>query len=543
MTSIAALLAARSTDQNVGLRFGDESWTWAEVVRECAARGALLESLHRDGPFHVGVLLDNVPEYVFLLGGAALVGATIVGINPTRRGAELAADVRHTDCAVIVTEESNAPVLDGLDLGVPPDGVLVIETAAYRALVERYRDATLPAVLPGPDALWVLIFTSGSTGAPKAVRATQGRMAANGAMGFSSVDVLYCSMPLFHGNALIANLVPGVASGATIVLRRKFSASGFLPDLRRYGVTYFNTVGRALCYVLNTPPTEHDRDHRVKFALGPESAAPDITAFQQRFGVPVIEGYGSSEGAIRMTPVRSARSGALGVPDADADVVVIDAATLQECPRACFDDRGHLRNSHEAIGEIVRRDGVPRFEGYYNNDAANAERTRKGWFWSGDLAYRDDDGVFYFAGRNADWIRVDGENFAAAPIERVIARYPDVAGVTVYGVPDPITGDQVMAAIELHSEATFDAAAFTMFLEDQADLGTKWFPRFVRIVDDLPVTATDKVNKQPLRTAAWRTRDVVWWRRPRTLAYERLTDADVAELDRELDRNGRAALL
>lgn len=544
MTSIAEMLAARASDEHLGLVFEDEAWTWAEVVQECAVRAALLESLRLHGrPFHAGVLLDNVPEYLFLLGGAALVGATVVGINPTRRGDELAGDIRHTDCGLVVTADSYAPLLDGLDVGLPTERVMTVESAAYRDLLERHRrGAAVADALPGADALWVLIFTSGSTGAPKAVRATQGRMAANRGMGFSHDDVLYCAMPLFHGNALSANVVPAFASGATIALRRKFSASGFLPDVRRYGVTYFNTVGRALSYILKTPPTEHDRDHKVKFALGPESSAPDMKAFRKRFGIPVVEGYGSSEGAIRMMPVQAERPGALGVPEANADVVVVNPDTFDECPRARFDEDGRLCNAYEAIGEIVRRDGVSLFEGYYNNDAANAERTRHGWFWSGDLAYRADDGVFYFAGRNADWLRVDGENFAAAPVERIIGRHPGVAGVAVYGVPDPVTGDQVMAALELRDGAGFDPSEFDAFLRAQPDLGTKWSPRFVRVVDSLPVTTTEKLDKQPLRWAAWQAPEV-WWRPERDAPYERLDDGAAAALAEELEHNGRGALL
>jgi fatty-acyl-CoA synthase len=543
VTTIAGLLAARAGDASAGLRFEDATWSWAEVVAECAARAALLDDLLDDSqPPHVGVLLENVPEYVFLLGAAALSGATIVGINPTRRGEELAADVRHTDCQYVVTDREHVALLDGLDLGVPGDCVLLVDAPEWAALVDAHRGAPVPSPLPGEDTQWVLIFTSGSTGAPKAVRASQGRLAAYGGMGFTADDVLYCAMPLFHGNALSANLVPAIGAGATIVLRRKFSASGFLPDVRAYGVTYFNTVGRALSYILAAPPTAHDRDHRVKFALGPESSAPDIAAFKERFGITVIEGYGQSEGALRMTPVRSRRTGTLGRPDPDADVVVMNPGTLVECPRAQFDADDRLVNAGEAIGEIVRRDGVARFEGYYKNDAANAERTRNGWYWTGDLAYRDDDGVFYFAGRTADWVRVDGENFAAAPVERIIARHPAVAGVAVYGVPDPVTGDQVMAALELHAGARFEPDEFDAFLRSQPDLGTKWSPRFVRVVSALPVTATDKVNKQPLRAVAWRADDV-WFRRARDEPYRLLARGDADDLDRALDANGRGDLL
>ena len=122
------------------------------------------------------------------------------------------------------------------------------------------------------------------------------------------------------------------------------------------------------------------------------------------------------------------------------------------------------------------------FEGYYNNPEADAERTRNGWYWSGDLAYRDEEGIFYFAGRTGDWLRVDSENFAAAPVERILARFEGASGVAVYPVPDSRTGDQVMAALELEPGVEFDPDAFTAFLAAQEDLGTKWAPRFVRVV-------------------------------------------------------------
>ena len=547
-TTIAALVAARADDDNPGLVFEDCSWTWAEVAHECAVRAAVLRATRRPGtePFHVGVLLDNVPEYVFLLGGAALAGAAVVGINPTRRGDELAHDIRHADCGIVVTEAAYAPLLAGLDLGIDGDRVLTVESAAWQNLVAAHAGASIPERLPAPETLFVLIFTSGSTGAPKAVRGTQGRFAGMGArMPFGPDDVLYCPMPLFHGNALASNFVPAVTSGATIALRRRFSASEFFADLRRVGATYFNTVGRALSYILATPPSADDRNHKVKFALAPESSATDAAAFRARFGIPLVGGYGSSEGAIIITPIRDGKPGALGLPAEGTDIAVVDPATGEECPRAEIDENGALRNATAAIGEIVRRDPRLVFEGYYNNEAATAERNRNGWYWSGDLGYRDADGVFYFAGRTADWIRVDGENFAAAPIERIIERHPGVAAVAVYGVPDPVTGDQVMAAVELRDGAGFDPAEFGAFLDAQRDLGTKWAPRFVRVVDALPVTGTDKIAKLPLRAAAW-SRDSagdVWWRSGRAGAYEPFTDAAAAALAERFAEHGRTALL
>ncbi|MHB8669211.1 MAG: AMP-binding protein [Acidimicrobiales bacterium] len=543
MTTIAGFLADRANDVRDGLVFEGRRWTWSEVVQESATRGALLSSLPIR-PFHVGVLLENVPEYLFLLGGAALAGATVVGINPTRRGEELARDIRHTDCRLILTDAEHADLLDGLDTGVGPEHLLNVDGPKWSTLLDLHRDAPLPGVLPGRESVWVLIFTSGSTGAPKAVRATQGRMADYGSsLGFGPADVLYCAMPLFHGNALNANVIPAMAGGATIAMRRRFSATQFLADVRDSGSTYFNTVGRALSYILATPPTDEDREHRLKFVLAPESSEADAASFTRRFGVPVVQGYGSSEGAIRMQPVRRARPGALGRPDADADVAVVDAETLTECQVARFDESGRLLNAAEAVGEIVRRDGVSRFEGYYNNDAANTERTRNGWFWSGDLAYRDSEGIFYFAGRTADWLRVDGENFGAAPVERIIERHPEISAVAVYGVPDPVTGDQVMAAVELLPGTSLDGAGLATFLAAQPDLGTKWSPRFVRVMDALPETATGKIDKRPLRALVWRPPGEVWWRPGGTGPYQLLSESECRKLDAELARNGRSELV
>ncbi|MFD0537208.1 hypothetical protein ACFQY7_29170 [Actinomadura luteofluorescens] len=178
----------------------------------------------------------------------------------------------------------------------------------------------------------------------------------------------------------------------------------------------------------------------------------------------------------------------------------MDPETLRECPRAEFDANGLLLNADEAIGEIVDTMGAAKFEGYYNNPEATARRVRNGWTWSGDLAYRDADGYWYFAGRDDDWLRVDGENFAAAPVERLLARFEPFTDVAVYAVPDDRVGDQVMAAVTLAPGRAFDPSAFTAFLAAQPDLGTKWTPRYVRVVEALPRTPTNKVVKRVLRT-------------------------------------------
>jgi fatty-acyl-CoA synthase len=195
---------------------------------------------------------------------------------------------------------------------------------------------------------------------------------------------------------------------------------------------------------------------------------------------------------------------------AEPGTLVIAPDTLRDCPPAKFDAHGTLLNAEEAIGEIVDTNGAGKFEGYYNNPEATAKRVRNGWTWSGDLAYRDADGYWYFAGRNDDWLRVDGENFAAAPVERLLSRYDHFTEVAVYAVPDDSVGDQVMAAVALADGHPFDPKSFTAFLKAQPDLGTKWTPRYIRIVDALPRTPTNKVIKRPLRETARNTPDPIY---------------------------------
>ena len=176
---------------------------------------------------------------------------------------------------------------------------------------------------------------------------------------------------------------------------------------------------------------------------------------------------------------------------------------------------------------MVNTTGAGPFAGYYNDPAATAERLRHGMYWSGDLAYRDADGWIYLAGRTTDWMRVDGENLAAAPIERILLRLTQISEVAVYAVPDEAVGDQVMAAVVLRQPNTLTASDFEKFLVLQTDLSPKGWPGYVRITDELPKTATNKVLKRTLiqlgPTAAG---GELWQRVPRGTDY-RVVDHDV----------------
>lgn len=547
--TIAEMLLDRLGDDHLGVRTRDRDWTWDATVRESAARGALARSLRQDRPFHIGVLLENTPEFLFWLGGAALSGAAIVGINPTRRGAELEAEVRYVDCQLIVTDAVGMEQIRGLDLGLTEDRFILVDDPSYLDRVAAHRVAD-PVLDPSisESTLFLLLFTSGTTGMSKAVRCSQGRLArlahANTEKyGHVREDVDYCCMPLFHGNALMALWAPALANGATVCLTRKFSASGFLSDVKFYGATFFTYVGKALSYLMATPEQDDDIDNTLVRGFGTEASPEDKAEFVRRFGAELFEGYGSSEGAgsVRLDP--QAPDGALGRP-AHADIAVVNPDSLVACSPARLDEHGRVLNPDEAIGEMVDKGGAKRFEGYYKNEQAVADRIKHGWYWTGDLGYVDEAGFIYFAGRKGDWIRVDGENTSALMIERIVRRHPKVVATGVYAVPDPRSGDQVMAAIEVADLADFDPEEFAAFLGTQDDLGAKSAPRFLRVSTNLPATGSNKVLKRELQAQLWRCSEPVFrWEGRGEPVYRVMSEDDKVALETEFEASGRQRFL
>jgi fatty-acyl-CoA synthase len=494
---------------------GDLAWSWPELIEEAAVRAdALSRSWRDDEPRHVGVLLDNTPEMVAQLVAAGLGGHVVVGLNTTRRGAALLADIVKADCQVLVVADAYLPLLDGLDLGGRT--ILLEGSTRWREL----GSPTLPPVDPGPDDLFMLVFTSGTGGSPKAVRITHDKVTRPGAyltekLGLTGDDVCYSAMPLFHSNGVMASFALAVVNGCTMALAPRFSASGFLDDVRRYGATYANYVGKPLSYVLATPPRSDDADTSLRIVFGNEAGARDTAAFARRFGCRVVDGFGSSENAVVVTRTPETPPGALGVPFPGVKILGADG---NERPAATTDETGRVTNLDECVGELVNTTGAGQFAGYYNDDAATSERMRGGMYWSGDLAFRDADGFYWYAGRTADWLRVDGENLAAAPIEALLLRHPSVVAAAVYAVPDPAAGDQLVAALELAEAITPEE--FEAFLDAQDDLSPKARPRLVRLMDALPMTATSKVLKRELAAEGALAGADTWWERaPRGTAY------------------------
>jgi fatty-acyl-CoA synthase len=519
--TIQQLLREHAASDSVAVKYGDDRWTWREHIRDASARAAaLLALVDPQRPVHVGVLLGNTPEFLNQMAAAGLGGYVLCGLNTTRRGQALAADIRKADCQIVLTDAEHSHLLNGLELG----GIRVIDSssAEWARLVDAAGEL-VPYREVGPMDTFMLIFTSGTSGHPKAVRVSHFMVLMSGQnlmqrFAVTAGDTCYLSMPLFHSNALVAGWGVAVATGAAMA-PAKFSASGFLADLRRYGATYMNYVGKPLAYILATPERPDDADNPLRVAFGNEATDRDIEEFGRRFDALVWDGFGSTENAVIITREPGTPKGSLG--KGFPGVAVYNRETITECPPARFDKDGALINADEAVGELVNTSGSGFFSGYYADDDANAERMRHGMYWSGDLAYRDADGWIYLAGRAGDWMRVDGENIAAAPIERILVRLAQVNQVAAYAVPDEAVGDQIMAALVLHGGATLRPEEFEAFLAAQPDLSPKAWPRYVRIAADLPTTATHKVLKRELAAQGPTAGDgELWIRETRGTRYE-----------------------
>jgi fatty-acyl-CoA synthase len=521
--TVQQLLRARMYEDTPAVIHDDRIWTWREHLAEAAAEASTVIGLaDTTRPLHVGALLGNSPAMLRSMAAAALGGYVLCGINTIRRGAGLLADIRRADCQLLLVDPDHVPLLDGLDLAtVPAVTVLDVSSRGYLDAV-----AAAPPLVPhrevGPSDTLMMIFTSGTSGDPKAVRFAHVAAILCGAsliaqFEITKSDVCYLAMPLFHSNGVAAGWAVAIGSGAAMVPAR-FSPSRFLADIRRHNITYMNYVGKPLALVLATPEKPDDADNTLRVAFGNEATDRDIAEFTRRFGCRVVDSFGSSEFAVIVTREDGTPAGSIG--KGYPGVAVYNPEAVTECAPAVFDENGALVNFDEAVGELVNIQGGGAFSGYYNDPTATNERMRHGMYWSGDLAYRDADGWIYLAGRTADWLRVDGENLAAAPIERILQRLDPINQVAVYGVPDEQVGDQVMAAVVLDEGGSLTPEEFEKFLAAQPDLSAKAWPRFVRINEELPKTATNKILKRELiHAGVTAAGGVLWERMGRGTAY------------------------
>jgi len=576
---ITDLLESRVFDERFAQRdfilFEDERYTWSETYRRSLemANTFLLLREHRDVPLHVAILMENCPEFVFSLLGCAYAGGVQVGLNTTQRGAALARDINHCDCQILLTEtkfvDEVMAIKDQLRL-VSDDRILVNnvrdEDTTLPPGIESLEDTLdslraergglfceKPDVVVTPDDWVVIIFTSGSSGAPKAIPHTHGIAAGaislwGDRVAYSDRDVSYASMPLFHSNSIGMAFLPALGHGGKLALARRFTAGGFLSDVRRYGATIFNYVGKPLAFILDTPERPDDAENTLRAAIGNGATAVQQEEFQRRFGLDdVVEHFGSSEGGAIVLRGRTDPPGSVGAMPPELKIVNDRG---EECPPAVLDEAGALLNYDEAVGEIINTGGVGMFEGYYKNPEATEAKSSGNMFHTGDLGYYrvvETDGdsrrFMFFVGRTDDWIRKDGENFLADPVEDILARHEDLFLCSVYGVPCAEGDEHVMAAIVLRDGARFDSKEFFEFLAAQPDMSRKWIPDYLRLASSLPQTDTLKVLRRDLKRDSFnrdRVGEPMFWRERGDIAFKPFTRQDHERVKQAFADAGRS---
>ena len=329
--TVQQLLRQRRRDETPAIAYGERTWTWQEHLAEAEAEAAALIGIaDATRPLHVGALLTNSPAMLRAMAAAALGGYVLCGINTTRRGAGLLADIRRSDCQILLVDAEHLPLLEGLDL----NGIQVfdVDSTRYAAAVSAAPELVAHREVTAADTL-MMIFTSGTSGDPKAVRFAHGMAIMCGASlifqyDVTAADVCYLAMPLFHSNGIAAGWAVAIGSGATMV-PAKFSPSRFIDDVRRFNVTYLNYVGKPLALILATPERPGDADTTLRMAFGNEATDRDIAEFARRFGCRVVDSFGSSEFAVIVVREDGAPPGSIGKPY--PGVSIYNPTTLKEC--------------------------------------------------------------------------------------------------------------------------------------------------------------------------------------------------------------------
>ena len=489
--------------------------TYAQTLDAAERIGSgLLARGHRSGD-RLLIMMPNAPEYVLAWFGSSLAGIAEVPINTAYRGSFLEHQVRTAEPSAAVISPEFAErfaesadecrvirrfylVGDGDEVG---EAVALLERVGFEAEPFTALLASEVAELPEADyrELAGIFFTSGTTGLSKGVAMSHSQLYFFADEGASLVrltaDDVYLSVgPLFHGNAQFLAAYPALIKGCRFVLHEKFSASRWVDWIRDSGATVTNLVGVMSDFLWKQPvgPRDGDNDLRCVWAVpNPSRIAEE---FKARFGIAeLVENFGLTEVSMPiLTPYGVPRPpGAAGLEVADwFEVRLVDPATDVEVPVG-------------EVGELVVRPKVPWTicSGYHNMPEKSFDALRNGWFHTGDGLRKDEDGWYYFVDRLKDAIRRRGENISSYEVEQAVLGHPDVAECAVIAVPaDGISAeDEVMAVVVPVEGATIGVEDLWAYC-DQRIPGFA-VPRFLKVVDRLPVTPSGKLQKAPLREA------------------------------------------
>lgn len=451
----------------------------------------------------VCVMLPNCLEFMLVWFGLLKIGAIEVPINTSFRGRGLAHVLSLVGTKLVIVDEEYVQAVGELSAELDkletilirghhaaiPDKVLgCLDVAAIEELFGH--SASNPKRNVNENDLAILLFTSGTTGASKAcmlshrfVRRSAEVMIDN--LGFVSDDVLYCPYPLFHADATVFTVAPALILGARAAIGKRFSVSRFWDEIRDTGATVFDYMGATLTFLWKQAPKVDDLDHRVRLAWGVPT--PDFwPEFERRFGVKLVEVYGLTDAGLVIYEIADQphRQGSCGRMVHPYDVRIVD-------------DKG-FEVPHGIIGEFVVRTLEPKviMDGYFGMPSETLNAFRNLWFHTGDIGYRDAEGFFYFLRRKKDAIRRRGENISAAEIEDVLIDHPEIFEAAVVGVPSEYTEEEVKACVVLRTGSLLTPKDIVAWCKPR--MASFMVPRYIELLDQLPRTPTEKVEKYRL---------------------------------------------
>lgn len=427
-------------------------------------------------------------------------GAVWASMNVEFRGAQLAdaLNLMRSD-TLIVDASFLGPVLEVLPslrhvrrLLVHGTGDLpAVNGVEVLSLETLSADATPPRAEVRRGDVTMIVFTSGSTGVSKAVQLSHGYLIGQ-AVGVAAIfggyedDVYYCPYPIYHWDATVGTVVIAIVTRGTAALAPRFSVSRFWEDIHAFGATVFDFMGATLTFIHSQPDRLDDADNPVRLAWG-VPMPPFKADFERRFGLTLLEGYGSTEGGISVFQ----QLGKAYPPGSCGEVAPGFRLRI-------LDDDDHEVPAGQ-VGEIVTRpdDRNQMMTGYLRMPEVNAELLRGGWYHSGDLGRVDEAGNLYFVGREKDVIRRRGENISALEIENVVEAHPAVLEAAAYGIDSAFTEEEVAVAVVLHVGAALTAAELRDYCAGR--MARYMLPEHVRFLSSLPRTATGKVAKAELK--------------------------------------------
>ena len=509
--TIVTVLAEKAKDHpgKLFLRFREADLGYAAFEERTRSLASGLRS-HGVGGI-VPTLLPNCADAVSLWFAANRAGAVWAPLNTGFRGRGLAHAINLTGSRDLVVDHTLLDTVLGIGRRLEhverlfvrgPAGALPGTVShggrsftAFPLEALALGDDGLPPARPHSSAApSLLIYTSGTTGVSKACELSHRYVLVQAALlsratQTSRDDVFFCPYPVFHWDATIGTVGPALTEGATAVITERFSVSRFWEDVKRYGVTVFDFMGATLTFLYKQDPRPGDADNPARLGWGVPMPAFQAD-FEARFGLTLMEGYGSTEGGVMVFQEAGAASppGSCGRCVPEYRLRIVDGAGRALPPGG--------------IGEIVvrpaaREDRHVMMTRYYGMPEVNREAFRDGWFHTGDLGRLDEEGNLYFEGRRKDAIRRRGENISAFEIEQVVEAHPAVLEVAAYGVPSEYTEEDVAVAVALKPGHHLGAADLRDYCRTR--MARYMVPAHVRFLAALPKTPTEKVAKATLK--------------------------------------------